>query len=339
MISLRRKSLILTTIGVLLVAAGILLVAPQIYAQDETPSPLHPTFALLDAEGNNVLETGQPVSTMQTCGTCHDTAFIASHSLHADVGAGFDSTQLVWEQSSTGSEMNCFMCHLNAPNTDARYDAIESGHAVWAATATLSNPEIVAGSDANWTWNANAFNPDGTLKPENITISEPTDANCGQCHGVVQGDVSNPLTFDPFADNQWQTFTTGQVYAPERISNSGMNLDNKNNLSRTWDVHAERVVNCVDCHHSLNNPVFYIQSGESRPEHLQFEPRRLEFDEYLQQPLHVFANMDVDSEFAAAGRTCTSCHDAVSTHEWLPYAERHTQVLACETCHIPEMNA
>ena len=339
MISLRRKSLILTTIGVVLVAAGILLVAPQTYAQDESPSQLHPTFALLDAEGNNVLETRQPVSTMTTCGTCHDTAFIASHSLHADVGAGFDSTQLVWEQTSTGSEMNCFICHLSAPNTEARLDAIESGNALWAATATLSNAEIVAGSDANWIWNADAFNPDGTLKPENITISEPTDANCGQCHGVVQGDVSTPLTFDPLADNQWQTFTTGQVYAPERISNSGLNIDDKNELSRTWDVHAERVVNCVDCHHSLNNPVFYIQTGDSRPEHLQFEPRRLDFGEYLQQPLHIFANTDVDSEFAAAGRTCTSCHDAVSTHEWLPYAERHTQVLACETCHIPEMNA
>ncbi len=49
-------------------------------------SPLHPAFALLDAEGVNVLESGAPVSTMQTCGSCHDTAFIADHSFHADLG-------------------------------------------------------------------------------------------------------------------------------------------------------------------------------------------------------------------------------------------------------------
>ena len=49
-------------------------------------SPIHPTFALLDAEGDNVLESGKPVSTMQTCGECHDTEFIASHSFHTSVG-------------------------------------------------------------------------------------------------------------------------------------------------------------------------------------------------------------------------------------------------------------
>jgi thiosulfate reductase cytochrome b subunit len=340
---MHRKSLVLTTlVGVALIVAGIVLLIPQVQAQDEVApaqSPLHPTFQLLDAAGNNVLETGQPVSTMNTCGTCHDTAFIAEHSLHADVGAGFDSTQLVWEQTSSGSEMNCFMCHLNQPNNDARSEALASGNAIWAATATLSNSDMVTGSGTEWTWNTAAFNTDGTLRPEYITISEPKDANCGQCHGVVQGDLSTPFTFDPLADNQWQTFTTGQVYAPQRISNSGMNMEGKIDHSRTWDVHAERVVNCVDCHHALNNPVFSVETGNSRPEHLLFEPRRLEFDEYLQQPLHIFANTDVDSQFAAAGRTCTSCHDAVSTHTWLPYAERHTQVLACETCHIPEMNA
>ncbi|MEZ4518832.1 MAG: hypothetical protein R3C44_19110 [Chloroflexota bacterium] len=49
-------------------------------------SPIHPAFSLLDAEGANVLESGQPISTMSTCGACHDTAFIESHSFHTDVG-------------------------------------------------------------------------------------------------------------------------------------------------------------------------------------------------------------------------------------------------------------
>ena len=50
------------------------------------PSPLHPTFPMLDADGVNVLEIGEPVSTMQTCGACHDTEYIESHSYHASVG-------------------------------------------------------------------------------------------------------------------------------------------------------------------------------------------------------------------------------------------------------------
>ncbi len=38
-------------------------------------------------------------------------------------------------------------------------------------------------------------------------------------------------------------------------------------------------------------------------------------------------------------RRCTSCHEPIEseTHAWLPFAERHMQVMACETCHIPEV--
>ena len=39
-------------------------------------------------------------------------------------------------------------------------------------------------------------------------------------------------------------------------------------------------------------------------------------------------------------RRCESCHEAQKTHaDWLPYAERHMEVVACETCHIPKMYA
>ncbi len=48
--------------------------------------PLHPPIPLLDEDGNNVLETGKPVSTMQTCGGCHDTELIDSHSFHSQQG-------------------------------------------------------------------------------------------------------------------------------------------------------------------------------------------------------------------------------------------------------------
>ena len=49
-------------------------------------SPIHPTFALLDADGSQVIKSGKDVSTAQTCGQCHDTDFIASHAFHSDLG-------------------------------------------------------------------------------------------------------------------------------------------------------------------------------------------------------------------------------------------------------------
>ena len=42
----------------------------------EQASPIHPTFPLLDANEENVLDSGQALSLNKTCGACHDTAFI-----------------------------------------------------------------------------------------------------------------------------------------------------------------------------------------------------------------------------------------------------------------------
>jgi len=51
-----------------------------------TGSTMHPTYALLDKDATNVLSSGNPVSTMNTCGQCHDSAFIVEHNYHASVG-------------------------------------------------------------------------------------------------------------------------------------------------------------------------------------------------------------------------------------------------------------
>jgi cytochrome c553 len=73
----------LITIFLLLLLSGGFLAAQQAYARRaaapaQQASPIHPNFPLLDEEGNSVLESGAPVSTMQTCGACHDTEFIAT---------------------------------------------------------------------------------------------------------------------------------------------------------------------------------------------------------------------------------------------------------------------
>lgn len=87
-ISLHRKSFLIAGLSLfaLVVWGFTYAFARQPAAPAQQASPLHPTFALLDSSGVNVLESGQPVSTMQTCGQCHDAAYIESHSFHADLG-------------------------------------------------------------------------------------------------------------------------------------------------------------------------------------------------------------------------------------------------------------
>ena len=396
-------------------------------------SPLHPSFALLDESGENVLESGKPLSTMQTCGACHDTAFIETHAFHADLGlsamteAGatgserpwdtsnglfgkFDpltyryltpegderldlstaewlmvygeripgggpgvtdrsgqslsalapdpanpeaslldpqSVQPVpWDWSTSGQlEMNCLLCHTPAPNNIARANEIKAGNFGSAAAATLSGTGVVEGSSGAWSYNPEAFDEDGLLKSEVIQIQDPTNQNCAQCHGVVHTDIDTPLVLDACDLQQTQTATTGQVISPQRISDSGLNITDKAALTRSWDIHAERGLQCTDCHYALNNPQHYQEVAGANPEHLVYDPRRLEIGEYLLRPDHNFARgqsaqYTLSPETKGSMRRCDSCHDAQKTHaDWLPYADRHMEIVACETCHISQIHA
>jgi len=419
---------------IILVAAGFLtrsiVQAKQPSISERQISTIHPTFPLLDESGENVLDTGKPVSTMNTCGACHDTAFIEGHSFHAS--AGFDEvtnpgeassgrawdtspgffgkwnpiayrylspvgdqnidltlpewiqtlgvrhvgggpaiyartgerlTDLVadpgnpeasivdpetgelipWDWAKSGVvEMNCFLCHTPNPDNQARTEALHQGYFGWANTATLLNSGIVEGSANSYQWNQDAFTPEGELAAEFIKIQDPTNDNCGMCHGLVHDDVEDPLVTLGCSAERWSTITTGQIVSPQKLSDSGMNLSNKDELDRSWDVHAERLLKCTDCHYSLNNPLYYQESESTRPEHLTFDPRRLEIGEYLKKPLHQFARGDsaqstVAGELKDTMRRCDSCHSTDSTHTWLPYKDRHFDTLSCESCHIPQM--
>ncbi|MCB0194214.1 MAG: cytochrome b/b6 domain-containing protein [Anaerolineae bacterium] len=390
---------------------------------------LHPTFPLLDADGNSVLESGEPISTMQTCGGCHDTAFIAEHSFHADVGLsqltapgqvsggrpwdtspGYfgkwdpltyryltsaederpdmtlpdwirlfgarhvgggpaeaaptgesllelsatnahpststidpDTGEVVpWDWSESGTvEMNCFLCHIPDPNNEARIETLEAGNFKWANTATLLGTGIVTDTGGELAWNPAAFAPDGTLAQEYVTMQDPSNSNCGQCHGAVHTTNDEPLIE---TGCEGETTTTGEIFAPQRLNKSGMNLEDKENLSRTWDVHAERVVDCVDCHASLNNPVYFQGTKDDTITHLVFDARRIDIGDYLYQPLHQFAKGSTAQgtaapEFDNTMRRCEGCHDPTAVHEWLPYKEAHFDNVSCESCHVPKMYA
>jgi thiosulfate reductase cytochrome b subunit len=335
-------------------AAGVLSLAGALIAARPTTaaegSPLHPTFPLLDADGVNVLDSGNPVSTLATCGACHDTEFILRHNAHEGILSGalnaptgeplvVDTTSgeiAALEADANAVEMNCFLCHMTAPNNKARLQALADEKLAWANTATLLGTGIVQATGDGFTWDAAAFDEDGVLLPDALGISDPTVENCGQCHGVATTDAVTPLTLDTCGTEQRMTFTTGQVFSPQRIADSGLNLADKDELSRTWDVHAERIVACTDCHYSLNNPAYDTGPEGERPDHLTVDPRRLEMGEYLARPFHEFARSDDDT---TDGNPCESCHDAEASHTWLPYTDRHMEVVACESCHIPALEA
>lgn len=302
------------------------------------PSPLHPAFTFLDAEGNTVITANTPVSTVKTCGTCHDTDFITSHGAHTDGGTDRNLTleTLIFDAPTvqTSSEMNCFLCHIPNPNNNARLTALEAGQTEWASTATLLDTGFVTQSETGFIWDTTKFTPEGELLADVVTIQDPTNENCASCHGVVHTQARNPLVFSPCDTDEsgWTTLSTGQIVSPQKILNSGMNIEDKNELSRTWDVHAERVVDCVDCHYAQNNPVYYTEQDANKPDHLIFDPRRMDFGDYLYRPSHEFANED-------EMRGCENCHDTQNTHDWLQYKERHFEVLACESCHVSQMYA
>ncbi len=374
--------------------------------QPQKESLLHPQFVLLDKDGNSVLESGEALSTLRTCGQCHDTDYITSHSFHSDLGlselvpAGETASARPWDTSpglygkwqplsyrylspdgdlvvdlddetwvkffadrlvgggpalSNGVETNCFLCHLENPDKQAWVEAIRSeneegdNEAQWAATASLLNTGIVThnrGADGvnGYTWDASAFTPQGELDTTRITIQDPDNENCSQCHGLVHSDIETPLSLAGCSLDNYQTATTGQVISPQKVSLSGMNLEDKAGKTYAWDIHAERGLECTDCHFSLNNPAYYQLDEAASPDHLQFDPRRLEIGEYLLRPDHNFARgqsaqYTISPELKGTMRRCESCHDAQAHADWLPYVDRHMEEVACETCHIPKMDA
>jgi hypothetical protein len=255
---------------------------------------------------------------------------------------------VTWDWDASGTmEMNCFVCHLENPDAKAREEVIRSGGFNLASMATLNGTGIVLRSeqDGGLNWNLEAFDENGELKADFVKIQDPTNANCAACHGEVHPESTEPLIITVGDLNYPQTATTGQVIAAQKISDSGVNLSGKDALTRSWDIHAERQLQCTDCHYALNNPARALDAASSNPEHLVYDPRTLDIGEYLQRPDHNFARgqsaqYNVAPELKGTMRRCDSCHDAAQGHaDWLPYIDTHMTAVACETCHIPELYA
>jgi hypothetical protein len=239
-------------------------------------------------------------------------------------------------------EMNCFLCHVARPDLEARNEELVAGRAEWANTATLAATGLLRRTDKGWTYDAGAMAADGSADAAHLALGPPTSTHCGACHGQTHF-ANTPLELD-LSLTAWSTATKGQVFSPQHIDESAVNIAGKQQLAGPWDVHAERLVGCKDCHFSLNHPAYREPDARNRPAHLRFEPRRLAWSEYLRHPSHQFAKGDtvqgkLAGHLAGSMRRCEDCHDASHGHDWLPYRAAHFDRLSCEACHVPAARA
>ncbi len=275
----------------------------------------HDPVYLFDADGEPVTASGGPLSVAATCGMCHeleDAAFLNTHGYHSSVQDALlpsERRRLMVDGPripvGDDSQMNCFLCHLQQPDHKARMAAIDKGDVQWSVSATLLGSGLLTESAGGYQWNTARIDEEGEAT---LLLRPVSEANCGTCHGMVH-DGTDPLLVELGSGKQWTTEKTGQVFSPQQVRQSAMNLKDKDSLDMVWDVHAERLVSCGDCHYSRGRPARL--AGEATPA----------------------------SVIPAQGvrRRCESCHSLTDTHDWLPQRKRHFASVACESCHVPEL--
>lgn len=215
------------------------------------------------------------------------------------------------------ADATCGSCH------DARFVAGHTGHGEGPARATCIQCHVDGGR-----LDLSSRSADGRLPRAALRIGSPKAASCGACHGVVadgRAPVALPPGFEapPAPGRTWSlTQMEGAIVSPARMSDSFLNLQDKASLASPWDVHAAKLVDCVGCHHAPNDPR-RTDEKRARLEYVTTDPRRPSTAEFLHRPDHRLAEPD-----------CRSCHDALEGHAFLPYRERHVDVVACQTCHV-----
>ncbi|MCJ2376402.1 cytochrome b/b6 domain-containing protein [Vibrio sp. ZSDZ34] len=313
---------------VMLLLCVMSMVPSESYAMQSKTNhnPLHPSFILLDADKERILTTSRPLSLRNTCGQCHDVDFIVKHSDHEQF---WQDSELSWDPIA---------------NSYGYARRVKSSNNEFAKNTTSKDSLdcLICHSSVNKSksWTVQQFQKSGALKPGVLTIHKPRNENCAQCHGVVDTLIHQPLVVDSISMNNAMTLTSGQIISPQKVNMSGMNISDKEGHNRSFDVHSERVVDCVACHYSQNNPVFQ-KDASGKSEHLLFDPRRLTLSDYLLKPSHRLANTKSarpqGHQSNNEQQACESCHQTRSTHDWLPAYNKHFNVLACETCHVPKL--
>jgi thiosulfate reductase cytochrome b subunit len=238
------------------------------------------------------------------------------HPLFAPLDAAGSPTR---HSAEVSAQATCGACH------DAGYIASHSDHAAGHARATCVQCHVDGG---RLEFSPDQLDASGRLGRDALRIGAPRPASCAACHGVIsdgRGPVLLPSTMDAApATHTWSlTQGEGAIVAPQRMSDSFLDLEGKGALAIPWDVHAAKLVECTSCHFARNNPA----RSDDKRQNLRYvtsDPRRQSTADFLLRP---------DHRLAEPG--CRSCHDALAAHDFLPSRERHLEVIACQTCHIP----
>ncbi len=173
------------------------------------------------------------------------------------------------------ADATCGQCH------DAKFVGRHSGHARGANRATCIQCHVDGGR-----LDAARAGADGRLPREVLRIGSPKAASCAACHGLVSDGrtaVALPASFEayPAGGRTWSlTQGEGAIVAPQRMSDSFLNLEGKESLASPWDVHAAKLVDCVGCHYAPNDPR-RTDAKRSRLEYVTSDPRRASTAEFL----------------------------------------------------------
>ncbi len=192
----------------------------------------HEPIPLLDADGELVHESGNPLSMIETCSQCHDIEdeFRATHAYHSRVAVAdlHPERRALLQQGpnssdNDGHEMNCFLCHLDRPNFAEWREAQRSDRPDWAPAATLvgtkvtlKGGELLGRGDEGYQWNADALDADELAV---IPMAQPRPEHCGQCHGLVHID-NRPLVMELGSDATLEYGDHRRVYSPRSASAS-----------------------------------------------------------------------------------------------------------------------
>jgi thiosulfate reductase cytochrome b subunit len=284
----------------------------------------HPPISLRDNNGVLAQKSGLAISNSETCGDCHDTGFIAKHNTHAGLNEVKGST------TATQPESDCFVCHIDVSDLVDQGEPDSTASRTLGSMSTLAKTKLVKKQGNYWRWNSSTFLKDGRIKDVGLGLRSPENVNCLQCHKMSPdqlAEIVNPELSHPNSD----------VFSGEKLNRSSFNISNKSSHNHSWDVHAEKLVKCVNCHYSDNHPVYYREPEATRPAHLKFDSRKLSYKEYIAHPSHQLANApDNNADMASCSECCVSCHNKGVGHDFLEAKEQHFRSLSCESCHISE---
>ncbi|QQR90891.1 MAG: cytochrome c3 family protein [Myxococcales bacterium] len=114
-----------------------------------------------------------------------------------------------------------------------------------------------------------------------VLVRSPSSQTCGNCHGVANTEKQTLELGNGLLEAQWPgpyiaSLLRGEIFSPQHISDSFLNLKDKEKQDRPWDVHAARLLRCTSCHFTSNNPRKIGVLKKHEKAYLSSDPRVLD---------------------------------------------------------------